>query len=48
VVLAAIESKPLVTFVDYKLPPIKSKVKLVEANQVAQLVELLSKEAKVI
>ncbi|MBI9064903.1 MAG: electron transfer flavoprotein beta subunit/FixA family protein [Marinilabiliaceae bacterium] len=48
VVMTAIESEPLVTFVEYKLPPVKSQVKLVEANQVAQLVDLLSKEAKVI
>jgi len=47
-VMAAIESESLVTFVDYKLPSPKSKVKLVEAAQVAQLVDLLSKEAKVI
>ena len=47
-VIAAVESEPLVTFVDYKMPPAKSKVKLVEAEQIHQLVELLSKEAKVI
>jgi len=47
-VIAAIESEVLVSFVGYKMTPVKSKVKLVEADQVAQLVELLNKEAKVI
>jgi len=47
-VITPIDSEPLVTFVSYKMPPTKNKVKLVEADQVDLLVELLSKEAKVI
>jgi electron transfer flavoprotein beta subunit len=47
-VMPPVAAEPLVTFVDYKMPPAKGKVKLIDAGDVKQLVELLSKEAKVL
>lgn len=38
----------LTTFVSYELPPAKSAVKLIDPNNVAELVNLLHNEAKVI
>jgi electron transfer flavoprotein beta subunit len=47
-VVPAAECAPLVSFETYELPPAKSECKYVDADNVAELVNLLHNEAKVI
>jgi len=43
-----IEVEVLTEFIDYQLPEVKSKVKMIDPENVSELVNLLSKEAKVL
>ncbi|MCK4638501.1 MAG: electron transfer flavoprotein subunit beta/FixA family protein [Bacteroidales bacterium] len=47
-VLPAVETEALTEFVSYELPPAKSACKIVDAENVKELVDLLHNEAKVI
>jgi len=47
-VVAPVETEEFTTYVSYSTPPAKSSVKLIDPNNVEQLVELLHTEAKVI
>lgn len=47
-VVEAVPVEPLTTLVQFELPPAKAGVKLVDAEQVGELVRLLHEEAKVI
>jgi electron transfer flavoprotein beta subunit len=47
-VVQAVEASPLTEFVGYEMPPQKAACKLVDPEQVDELVELLHNEAKVI
>jgi electron transfer flavoprotein beta subunit len=47
-VLPAVETKALTEFVSYELPPAKAACKIVDAENVKELVDLLHNEAKVI
>jgi len=47
-VIPAADCQPLVSFESYELPPAKSECKYVDADNVAELVNLLHNEAKVI
>lgn len=47
-VVAPIETETLTSFVNYALPPAKSACKMIDPNNMDELVELLHNEAKVI
>jgi len=47
-VVTAVDVEPLVEFVDYKLPEPKSKVTMIDSDNIAELINLLSTEAKVL
>lgn len=47
-VVAPIETETLTSFVNYSLPPAKSACKMIDPNNMDELVELLHNEAKVI
>lgn len=47
-VVPAIEAESLTEFVDYKMPEAKSKVKMIDSDNIAELIQLLSTEAKVL
>lgn len=47
-VIEAVEAVPLTEYVDYELPQPKSAVKMIEPDNVKELVDLLSNEAQVI
>lgn len=47
-VVPAIETESLTEFVDYKMPEAKSKVKMIDSDNISELIQLLSTEAKVL
>ncbi|NQU84619.1 MAG: hypothetical protein HQ541_02555 [Mariniphaga sp.] len=47
-VIPAVETEALTEFVSYELPPAKAACKMVDAENVKELVDLLHNEAKVI
>ena len=47
-VIQPVEVEPLVEFLDYKLPEPKSKVTLIDSDNLQELIRLLSTEAKVL
>ncbi len=47
-VLSAVDAEVITEFIDYKLPEAKSKVTLIDEDNVSELIRLLSTEAKVL
>jgi len=47
-VVTPVDVEPLVEFIDFKLPEPKSKVTMIDPDNLQELVRLLSTEAKVL